>query len=265
MTSSVHTSRAAAFFSDVARARHRLLLMDYDGTIAPFTTNRKKSFPYSPVANLIMRIMTACSTRVVLISGRTASEVPPLLGLVPPPEVWGVHGLERLYPDGRLEVVPIPSDATAALSRAFSLLTKEEGLEDLVERKSGAIAVHWRGCSAAAIEDARTRTYPILARVACEADLRLSEFDGGLELRARASNKSHAVRTLVSEVGDDVPVAYLGDDVTDEDAFKELNGRGLTVVVGALTRRSNAQIWLSPPDDLVQFLRDWVHSCGGAA
>jgi trehalose 6-phosphate phosphatase len=71
------------------------------------------------------------------------------------------------------------------------------------------------------------------------------------------------VRTILSEVGPDVPVAYLGDDSTDEDAFRVLNDRGLTVLVRPTYRFTAAQMWLRPPDELIQFFTDWVRACGG--
>jgi len=58
-------------------------------------------------------------------------------------------------------------------------------------------------------------------------------------------------------------VAYLGDDATDEDAFRILNGRGLTVLVGPKYHFTAAQIWLKPPDELYDFLRSWITACEG--
>ena len=59
----------------------------------------------------------------------------------------------------------------------------------------------------------------------------MREFDGGIELRAASRNKGDAVRTILSELEPDTPVAYLGDDETDEDAFLALSERGLRVLV----------------------------------
>ncbi|MGH9571319.1 MAG: hypothetical protein ACRD4F_16865, partial [Candidatus Angelobacter sp.] len=62
---------------------------------------------------------------------------------------------------------------------------------------------------------------------------------------------------------DDVAAAYLGDDLTDEDAFQAINGRGLSVLVRPAWRSTTAQAWLRPPGELIQFLNDWIHACGG--
>jgi trehalose 6-phosphate phosphatase len=52
-------------------------------------------------------------------------------------------------------------------------------------------------------------------------------------------------------------VAYLGDDVTDEDAFRAVKGRGLAVLVRAEYRRTAADIWIKPPHELKNFIGRW--------
>lgn len=257
-------SQTATYFEQLARARQRLLMVDYDGTIAPFALDRNQAFPYSTVPELLDSIMSTCATRLVLITGRAARDLASLFRRKPQPEIWGVHGLERLLPDGRYDMVSIPEESVSALARADEEL-EAEGLGEHCESKPGAVAVHWRGLRPATIADIRTKAYRILAPLACEGNLHLSEFDGGLELRARAANKGYAVQALLGESEEDSAVAYLGDDLTDEDAFRCLNGRGLTVLVCPSLRATNAQLWLKPPEELVQFLHDWIHACGGDA
>jgi trehalose-6-phosphatase len=81
-------------------------------------------------------------------------------------------------------------------------------------------------------------------------------FDGGVELRA-GRNKGDAVLQLLTELPGDSPVAYLGDDSTDEDAFQALGARGLGVLVRQQWAPSSAQLWLRPPTELRNFLAAW--------
>ncbi|HEU5403028.1 MAG TPA: trehalose-phosphatase [Terriglobales bacterium] len=261
-TATVRINDVEVFFQQLTDAVRRVLLIDYDGTIAPFQVDRGKAVPYSTIPELLDSIMATCSTRVVLISGRCAREIPPLLGLRPHPEIWGSHGFERLFSDGRYEIGYLSEHAVVSLSEAASRL-EDAGLGALAELKVGAIAVHWRGMKKEHIEEARTTCYRTLSPIACAGNLLLTEFDGGVELRARNCSKGDAVRTILSELPSDVPVAYLGDDQTDEDAFKALKGRGLTVLVRPNYRTTSARIWLKPPGELTQFLAEWIHACGG--
>ncbi len=260
-TNVVSRSAADLFFSELSRARARLLLLDYDGTIAPFSVDRSQAFPYSLVPELLDCIINGCRTRVVVISGRPAREVPPLLGLNPHPEIWGSYAAEHLYTDGRYELAHISDDVQHALAEAEAWL-QEAGLERLLETKPGAVAVHWRGLDRRRVEEVRAKAYGALSSLAGQSGLVLAEFDAGLELRLRSLSKADAVRTILSESGD-LPVAYLGDDNTDEEAFRALHARGLSVLVRPTYRFTAAQIWLRPPQELIEFLLQWVHACRG--
>jgi trehalose 6-phosphate phosphatase len=250
------------FFDQLRASANRLLLLDYDGTIAPFSADRKRAFPYPSVPEILDSINSTCKTRVVLISGRSAREIPPLLGLTWRPEIWGTHGLERLYEDDRCELAFISEDALQALAEARAVLD-QEGLGELCEPKTGTVAIHWRGLKPSHIEEIRNQCYRLLAPLACRANLLLAEFDGGAEIKARGATKRNAVTTVLAETADDVAAAYLGDDLTDEDAFQAINGRGLSVLVRPAWRSTTAQMWLRPPGELIQFLNDWIHACGG--
>jgi trehalose-phosphatase len=250
------------FFERLVRARERVLLLDYDGTIAPFSAERNRAFPYPTIPELLDCIMSTCRTRVLLISGRAAREIPALLGLNPHPEIWGTYGIERLQADGRYVVVHLSDELRKAFTKAEALL-QSEGLSDLVEIKPGAIAVHWRGLNSERLNEAKTAAYRALSPLVRVHHLSLAEFDGGLELRTPICGKGDVVNSILAELDPDIPVAYLGDDATDEDAFRALNGRGLTVLVRPLRRFTAAQMWIRPPEELVQFLTDWIRACGG--
>lgn len=261
-TSALAASIPTRFFDRLSRSRERVLLLDYDGTLAPFSFNRERAFPYPTVPELLDCIMSTCQTHVALISGRSAREVPPLLGMTPHPEIWGTCGIERLDADGRYSVAELSPDTELALAEAQAAL-QHQGLDALCEFKPGAVAVHWRTLSRSRMEEVRTKAYRAFSPFTGKHQLLLSEFDGGMELRLRTRNKGDVVRAMLACHGPAVPIAYLGDDSTDEDAFRALNNSGLTVLVRPTCRFTAAQVWLQPPDELIQFLEKWVQACGG--
>lgn len=250
------------FLNDVGKGRHRVLLLDYDGTIAPPSADPKSAFPYPGVRERLCRISQDPLTRLITVSGRPAYEVGALLGMHPYPEIWGSDGLERLYSNGRYEcedlAVPLPS--LVALESCESTLERE-GLKSIMETKLTGILVRCKGMNEAAVFDARTRAYRVFLPVAAaHPSLRLVESEEGVALRLRSANKGSALKRLLAVAQPDVSIAYLGDDSTDEDAFRTLNGRGLTVLVSSATRFSAAQIHLRPPDELISFLDDWIRA-----
>ena len=250
-----------SFLEQLRTASSCVLLLDYDGTLAPFNVDRSLALPYPELPPLITRIMQQ-GTRVVLISGRPAREVLLLSRIYPQPEVWGSHGLERLRADGSYEVAPVPHEQHEILSRAVRLL-RMDGLNEHLEIKPGGIAVHWRGLSRQAALEIDGRVRQLCRPLLEQCPLDFLEFDGGIEIRVPGRDKGDAVSTILGESDPRAAVAYLGDDQTDEEAFKALKGKGLTVLVRAQSRATAADVWLQPPQELVQFLEDWLRAAGG--
>lgn len=248
------------FLERLRSAPVRVLLLDYDGTLAPFCVDRGLAVPYPEIPSLILRIMNQ-GTRVVLISGRPAKELQHLIGISPPPEIWGSHGLERLTTDGRYEVSSVPVHKDCLLAAAAIL--RDAGLEEQTEIKPGGVAVHWRGLSPARAERLAREVPELWQPLLDRAPLRLLEFDGGLEIHVAGAGKGDAVRAILKESGPDSAIAYLGDDQTDEDAFQALKGIGLTVLVRPQSRPTAADIWLQPPHELLQLLQEWFRVSGG--
>ncbi|MGC2153787.1 MAG: trehalose-phosphatase, partial [Terriglobales bacterium] len=92
-------SQLEPFLRFIALAPESALLLDYDGTLAPFRTQRNQAFPYPGIALLLQEIVRDACSRVVVISGREVTDLLPLLNIHPRPEIWGVHGLQRLRTD----------------------------------------------------------------------------------------------------------------------------------------------------------------------
>jgi trehalose-6-phosphatase len=80
------------FMRAVAESPASALLLDYDGTLAPFCLNRQQAIPYPGITELLQEIIANGRTRVVIITGRNAHEVIPLLAIHSDLEIWGCHG-----------------------------------------------------------------------------------------------------------------------------------------------------------------------------
>ena len=75
------------FFGALRKAARRVLMLDYDGTLAPFHVHRDRAVPYPGVRERLSALIASGTTRVVLVSGRMAREVAQLAGVQPTPEV----------------------------------------------------------------------------------------------------------------------------------------------------------------------------------
>jgi len=246
------------FFQSVAAAAQSALLLDFDGTLAPFRIDPAKVRPWAGVVDLLEAIQQTNRTRMAIVTGRPAAKVASQLSMKTTPEIWGLHGAERLYPDGRVEEEELAPQEQEALDQARSAV-KASGLGVRIEEKRNAIVLHWRGVSSHSAQGLRRNARDLLLPFAGAAGMRLLQFDGGIELRA-GRHKGDAVRMILKELPAAAPIAYLGDDTTDEDAFEALAGRGLSVLVRRQWRHGAAQVWLRPPVQLREFLAAWLNA-----
>lgn len=244
------------FYDRLRQAPQKALLLDYDGTLAPFHVNPEQAFPYPGVTETLDKIMKVSNVRLVIITGRWIKDLTPLLQLERQPEIWGSHGLERLKVDGSYEVAPMDEDQLAGLVKADEWI-EHVGLAERFEQKPGCLAIHWRGLNGEKIDEVKNRVEPEWSVIAERSGLDLKAFDGGLELRVPARDKGDAVNTILGEMEKETVAAYLGDDSTDEDAFQSIKGKGLGVLVRKALRPTAADLWIQPPEELLEFLAAW--------
>lgn len=244
-------------FRRIAPPRHRLLLLDYDGTLAPFHAERGKATPYRGVRRLVATVSTSPGSRAVVISGRPVSEVRELLGRQVDVEIWGAHGWERQMPGEALTIWPIEAQQHAALKDAIEAA---RGIvpESLIEVKTASLAIHLRPLENGNKERVEAAVRQELTEHATRAGLELMDFDDGLELRDPSRTKATAVDQLYSESPEGTFAAYLGDGQTDEGAFGRIGDRGWTILVSEQERLSAAAYFLTPPSDVLRFLRAWA-------
>lgn len=251
---------ALAFVRDtVTTSSRQILILDYDGTLAPFRVARDEARPHPGVPEVLSKLRDNPDTRLVVVSGRAVDSLAPLLRIHPLPEIWGAHGWEHRSRAGVYEAFPLPDNTVKALADAESW-AKSHGLGAHTESKHGCLALHWRGMpvgTKAAIRAEATGAWRPLTH---QSGLVLEGFEQGLELRAAARNKGTVVAEVLQAEAPGAAVAYLGDDRTDEYAFVELDGRGLTALVHRGPRATRARVRLAPPEELLLFLWAWAEA-----
>ncbi len=246
------------FLRGISQARARALILDYDGALGRFSATRENAGPYPELLPALHRIKNHTDTHVVIVTGRSATGVTDSLGLKNV-DVWGCHGLERLKADGGIDKPEISAESLEAIAEATELLLSD-GLGQYAERKFASIAIHWRGKEAHAGHLTR-RVLHAWSTIKARKGVLLVPFDGGIEIMAGARNKGDVVQTVLSEIGSDSAVAYLGGETTDEDGFAALRGRGLSILVRHQYRRTLADVWLRPPTEVGAFLNAWISEC----
>lgn len=251
------TVEVDAFFDRVAGAERPVLLLDYDGTLAPFRENRDAAVPYPGVRERLERIIETNTTRLVLISGRPVADVQRLAGLDHTVEIWGTHGWEQLMSDGTYRGPELSADLIEILDEAAGVISEDLKVPERCERKPASVAFHVRDVPEEQADRELAQVRGAWRDLIDGQPLSIEPFDGGIELRIDGRDKGEAVRSILEEGPEDQPVAYLGDDLTDEDAFEALQGRGLRVLVREEKRDTRADLWIVPPGELLDFLDRW--------
>lgn len=248
------------FFTELAASERRLLLLDYDGTLAPFHPDPAQARPYDGVRERLEAIVRDPRSQLIIVTGRPARDIWPLLELARRPTVWGSYGWEQLDASGGYRCGPLDSSALRQLLRRPGWVAAVEQCGGRLEIKAGGVAVHWRGLAEATAAQIQAVVRSEWHRRDWHRALDWTDFDGGIELRVPGRDKGYAVRAILSD-HPHATVAYLGDDLADEHAFEAIKPRGLGVLVRDCHRPTAAAAWLRPPAELLDFLDAW-HDCG---
>jgi alpha,alpha-trehalase len=231
------------------------VFLDYDGTLTPIVEDHARAFLGDDMRAAVATLADYC--KVAVVSGRdlrTLRDLVQLDGVA----YAGSHGFEIAGPEGLgslekgAEFLPVLDDAEDRLRARLAGVAGHA-----VERKRFSIAVHFR--RAALKDEGRIEAVVDAVLSACPG-LRKGYGKKVFELRPDIDwDKGRAVDWLLGRLGaarTTVLPIYVGDDVTDEDAFRALAGRGVTLVVqGSDDRLTTADYALADTDEVRQFLR----------
>ena len=240
--------------AQLLEGRRPAVFLDYDGTLTPIVARPDLAVLSESMRTVVRRLAGLCP--VAIISGRDRTDVERLVGignLV----YAGSHGFDIAGPDGLKIEHGQGAAFTAAVERASALLDGALAPIDgaLVEPKRFAVAVHYRQVDDADLPAVESAVNRVLEAV---PELRKTHGKKVFELRPRFDwDKGKAVLWLLEALGLDRPEVlpfYLGDDTTDEDAFRALSGFGIGVFVGQPGAETAAAYWLDGPDEVERLL-----------
>ncbi len=219
------TANVDRFLAAVKRSRNAVLALNHEGLLPsqPYAAVR----PQLAIIAQLRQLHLAGVVRLVLFTDRQSSRVVNCLGCTPPPEIWGVGGLERAKPGEPYDGPELTADQRSALTKAYEI-ADDFGLQPWVEKKPGGLGLYLNGF---APEDALAlgrRLWNPWFRIADRSALHITGLKHGIELRIPGRTRSDAIRTILSEIKANTPIAYIGTDVLDIPAMEMLSRRGLT-------------------------------------
>lgn len=247
-----------SFFENLKKSKKSLLMIDYDGILAPFKVNRNEAGPEKKLVRMLEVLQLTGKCLVVVVSGRALDDLIPLLCMDPLPQIWGSHGLERLDKNGERSSYQLSHESKGVLKKE-SVFLKTIGMEKEVEEKPFSIAVHWQGKSKDDIKEVEKRLRSRWQSLE-KRGFEMYPFNHGLELRPKGRGKGEVIHYLLAHMPAGIPCAYIGDDLTDEDAFLALGDRGLKVLLRHHNAPTLADMEMKNMEELSQFLENWIEA-----
>ncbi len=240
-----------------------LLFLDYDGTLVSFKKKPDQVKTPEKIKNILKKISDKSCFKPVIITGRTLEEIKKLIDI--DDFVYAaVHGLKIKYPD-KQEFIWEKAEKNKPILKKIKKQTHEEFIDEedvFIEDKKLTVAFHYRTLSEEKINDIVKKFVSIIKKYDKKNELNILHGSKVVEVRPRGWDKGKAVETIIENFDNKnfLPV-YLGDDTTDEDAFRFLKNKGLTVyVINNSEEDTDADYYLKNPDDVYGFLEkmyDW--------
>jgi alpha,alpha-trehalase len=236
--------------------RDPMMFLDYDGTLSEIVADPDAATLVGGAAEALEHLAARCP--VAIMSGRDLADIRDRVGLS---GIWyaGSHGFELAGPDGSHHQNDAAAATVTVLETAAADLRDE--LKSVpgarVEHKRFAIAVHYRTVAPERVAEVVAAAH----RHGHRHGLRITNGRKVVELRPTIDwDKGTAlawIRDRIHQSGPVVPI-YIGDDLTDEDAFDAIRFDGVGVIVrhdDDGDRRSSAQFTLESPQQVCELLR----------
>lgn len=251
----------------LALAHHTPLgvVCDLDGTLLPFVPDPRQSRMPPYLTDLLNRLAALPGLQLAVVSGRLRDQLDEILS--PVRGVWLVaeHGAWRRRGDSEWEqAIALSSEGLPGLAGALDTIAAA-ARGAMIERKSSSVAFHYRQVAESLREGLHVEVDALLDEwLSQNPGFERLEGNHVIEIRPTGMRKSLAVSWLRAHLGPEARLLVLGDDLTDEDMFRELGVGDDPVLVGR-PRRSRARWRLDDPTAVADFLA-WIAGtrAGGA-
>lgn len=202
--------------------------LDFDGTLVEIAERPDAVVMTGGMRAVLSTLLGASGGAVAVVSGRELGFLDEVLKPLELP-ASGEHGRERRTAQGSLATVPVSAEAAQRLRRAVEdFAVPHDGL--LVEVKGGSVALHYRQRP-----DLEAACLALADAIAAWPGIQLLRGKMVVEFKLSNRTKADAIAGFMAEppFRGRRPV-YVGDDVTDEDAFRWIAGHdGIAVKIGA--------------------------------
>lgn len=244
------------FMNKIKQYPRIALFLDFDGTLVPIQKDPSMCVLSGEMKEQLKSLADSVRIYITIISGRSLSDIKRMAG-IRNICYGGNHGLvisgsdmTYVHPEA-LSAKPFIEKAARMLSKAIA------GIEGAwIERKKFTASLHYRSVCRRDVLSVKKAFYKIIPELLGERKLAVIKGKMVLELAPDASwSKGSAALWILNNLkGKYLPV-YIGDDWTDENAFKALNKKGITIHVGK-SAKTAAGYYLKSQREVAEFLKN---------
>ncbi|KAL0548746.1 hypothetical protein IC582_013213 [Cucumis melo] len=221
-----------------------VVFLDYDGTLSPIVDDPDRAFMSSEMREAVREVAKCFPTAI--ISGRSRDKVKEFVKLSNV-HYAGSHGMDiTTAPTSDNEIREVLEEETRKIEGA------------MVEDNRFCVSVHFRHVHERDLDKLEKKVETVLERY---PDFHITSGKKVMEIRPTINwNKGHAMEYYLHTLGhtneDDVVPLYIGDDRTDEDAFKviQMRGQGIAILVSSIPKNTRASYSLKDPSQVLAFL-----------
>lgn len=240
-----------------------VLFLDYDGTLALIAKTPAQAVLSKENRYLLKKLFSKLHSRIVIISGRSIADIKSIVG-IKGITYAGNHGLEIEGERIKLRS-PISAKAKSAIRRIVKVFSKQLLTVggSFVEDKGASLSVHYRLASKKNTLLFLKNITRLIKPYMANNKIKVNYGKKVCEIKPFGSwDKGQAVLWLLAKIKkivkkNNIFPIYIGDDTTDEDAFRVLKNKGLTVFVGK-PKKTCAKYYLKNPKEVHIFLK-WIY------
>lgn len=249
-----HLSRATCqqIISRYRQAGNRLLLLDYDGTLVPYSKHPSAAIPNDALLNLLTRLSADDATDLTIISGRDSQSLQQWFGGLPITLV-SEHGAGIRIKNQTWHHDPDIDQSWKSFIRPAMEVFSQRSPGSFIEDKLHTLVWHYRNVEADLGFIRSRELLDSLHHLTHNANLHIIDGNKVIEVRVSGIDKGIVARKMVDDHVYDFVMA-IGDDKTDEDMFTALSERAFTVKIG--TGHTAAQFYVSDQREVLRLLNE---------
>jgi trehalose 6-phosphate synthase/phosphatase len=239
---------------DFAKANKRCILLDYDGTLAPYQKLPSMAVPSDELMQLLKELTKDASNEIVIISGRDVNTLEKWLGKLSLNMIAEHGACVKFRTEEWKDQVAINTEWKDQV-RPLMQLFVDRCAGSFIEEKRTTLAWHYRNTNQELGFMRSRELRNALLQLTANTPLQVIDGNKVLEVRMVGVDKGMAALSMIAGIDPDF-ILCIGDDATDEDMFRAMRDKAYTIKIGRAN--TSAEYTILSQNDVFPFLKRFI-------